>query len=93
MAENRRHVTAAADHLIASGRIAGRVPPHGCIYFPQVIGLEDTDALALELAEQHGVIVVPGRFFDAPAHIRLSFGGRPEAVQRGLDRLVAALDR
>lgn len=93
VAENRRLVTAAFDHLVSSERITGQVPAHGCITFPRVVDVAETDALARALREQHGVIVVPGRFFNAPGHIRLSFGGRPAGVQRGLERLVAALDR
>jgi len=36
--------------------------------------------------------VVPGRFFDAPRHIRLSFGCNPALLGRGLSNLSRAID-
>jgi aspartate/methionine/tyrosine aminotransferase len=36
--------------------------------------------------------VAPGRFFEAPAHFRIAFGGRPETVAGGLARIGRALD-
>lgn len=93
VAANRPLVEAFAQALRAQGAICGDVPPHGCIYFPRVNGVEDIGSLVTEMAEQRGVLVVPGHFFGAADHIRIGFGGRPEAVQRGLRRLADALAR
>jgi len=35
---------------------------------------------------------VPGRFFEAPRHIRISFGCRPSLLARGLANISRALD-
>jgi aspartate/methionine/tyrosine aminotransferase len=37
-------------------------------------------------------LVVPGRFFEAPRHIRVSFGCSPSLLSRGLLNLSRALD-
>jgi hypothetical protein len=36
--------------------------------------------------------VGPGRFFEAPAHFRVGYGGDTEKIRAGVDRLAAALD-
>jgi DNA-binding transcriptional MocR family regulator len=36
--------------------------------------------------------VVPGRFFDAPSHIRIGFSGATDRLEEGLARLGTALD-
>jgi hypothetical protein len=36
--------------------------------------------------------VGPGRFFEAPAHFRLGYGGDTEKVSGGLAHLAAALE-
>jgi aspartate/methionine/tyrosine aminotransferase len=36
---------------------------------------------------EHGTAVGPGRFFDAPAHFRIGYGGDTEKIRGGLDRL------
>jgi len=44
------------------------------------------------LLSDHDTSVVPGSFFEAPAHFRIAFGGRPETVAGGLARIGRALD-
>jgi aspartate/methionine/tyrosine aminotransferase len=51
----------------------------------------DGDELT-EAAWDAGVLVVPGRFFDAPSGVRISAGRSPEAVESGLDTLGELLD-
>lgn len=82
-----RHVEA----MQADGLIAGAVPEYGCIYFPQIIGVSDTLALAETLWTRFNLVTAPGEFFGAPGHMRLGFGGDAEALDAGLARLHEAL--
>ena len=68
------------------------VPRDATIVFPRLAGTADTTAFAARAANDHGVTVVPGRFFDAPAHVRLSVAGAEANLRGGLARLAAALD-
>jgi aspartate/methionine/tyrosine aminotransferase len=63
----------------------------GMIAFPRLLR-GDVDALCRRLREGHETTVVPGRFFGAPGHFRLSLGCAPETLEGGLERLAAALD-
>jgi aspartate/methionine/tyrosine aminotransferase len=65
-------------------------PRHGTICFPRLVR-GDVDALCARLAALGGG-VVPGRFFDAPAHFRLGMGMKTEILRGGLARLGQALD-
>ncbi|TAK18291.1 MAG: pyridoxal phosphate-dependent aminotransferase [Acidobacteria bacterium] len=67
------------------------VPLEASILFPRLRGVADTDAFARMAAERFGVTVVPGRFFGAPAHLRLSVAGPTAQLAGGLERLGAAL--
>ncbi len=90
-AANRPALEQFAAEMIAAGRLRGEVPAQGCTYFPAVCGLEDTTAWVETLEREYGVVVVPGHFFAAPGHIRVSFGGGPDNLRAGLERLRAAL--
>jgi aspartate/methionine/tyrosine aminotransferase len=50
------------------------------------------DQLCKLLREKYETSVVPGRYFDMPAHIRVGFGCDSEMLAGGLERLGAALD-
>lgn len=65
-------------------------PQHGTIVFPRLVR-GDVDALCARLTALGGG-VVPGRFFDAPAHFRLGLGVKTPVLQGGLARLAQALD-
>lgn len=80
-----------AQEMIAEGLIEGGAPPHGCMYFPRVVGVADTRALTDWLWSEHHLVVAPGEFFGLPGHVRLGFGGDAEELDRGLGRLAAAL--
>ena len=67
--------------------------PAGTVSFPRLKHAENADRLCALLAEQYETSVVPGRFFEMPAHIRLGTGGETETLRGGLERLGAALDR
>ena len=66
-------------------------PSAGTTAFPRVRGLDDTTAFVDLLIREHDTIVVPGHFFQAPQHIRIAFGGRPEMFREALSRLDRAL--
>jgi aspartate/methionine/tyrosine aminotransferase len=66
-------------------------PRGGTVVFPRVRGLEDTSALAERLLKEYDTAIVPGRFFEAPSHFRLGFGGARESLQGGLDAVGRAL--
>jgi aspartate/methionine/tyrosine aminotransferase len=65
--------------------------PAASVMFPRLVGVADADPFVQDLFERYGVAVAPGRFFDAPAHFRISLGGRSEAVEDGLRRIGDAL--
>ncbi len=82
-----RHAQAMGD----DGSILGELPPHGCMFFPKVVGAEDTLALAEELWARHRLVVAAGEYFGLPGHIRIGFGGDAGELDTGLARLRAAL--
>jgi aspartate/methionine/tyrosine aminotransferase len=68
------------------------LPKAGTVAFPRIRGVGDTSRFAERLMTERETAVVPGRFFEAPAHFRLGFGGRTDTVRGGLAALAAALD-
>lgn len=83
----RRH----AEAMAADGLILGPVPEYGCLYFPRIVGIDDTRALARDLWREDAVMVAPGEFFGLRGHIRLGFAGEAGSLDRGLSRLHEAL--
>lgn len=67
-------------------------PGGGTVAFPRLRDVVDASRFAERLMTERGTAIVPGRFFEAPAHFRLGFGGRTDAVRGGLDALAEALD-
>jgi aspartate/methionine/tyrosine aminotransferase len=66
-------------------------PALGSIMFPRVKA-ESSDRFCDLLREKYETSVVPGRFFEMPAHFRVGLGGDSETLVEGLDRLGQALD-
>lgn len=61
------------------------VPPRGgSTAFPRFVPGVDVDALAREMAEREGVLILPGSVFDHPDHFRVGFGRTdfPQALER-----------
>jgi len=85
--------TALADAFLASRKELEWVPSSGTIVFPRIRGVADAGPFVDRLMRDSRTAVVPGRFFEAPAHFRLGYGGDTEKIRQGLDRLAAALDR
>lgn len=71
--------------------VAPQAPLTSTILFPRLLGVDDASDFAASAARDHGVTVVPGRFFDAPAHIRISIAGATANLTGGLARLGDAL--
>ena len=66
-------------------------PTAGSVMFPRV-KQADSEKLCQLLREKYETSVVPGRFFEMPAHFRIGLGGDTETLTEGLRRLGAALD-
>jgi aspartate/methionine/tyrosine aminotransferase len=68
------------------------VPSSGTVVFPRLRGMADATPFAERLQREHDTAVVPGRFFQAPAHVRIGFGAETESLRIGLQRVVQGLD-
>ena len=66
-------------------------PAAGSIMFPRVTH-GNSEKLCELLREKYETSVVPGSFFEMPAHFRVGLGGDSETLTEGLRRLGAALD-
>ena len=66
-------------------------PDYGTVVFPRM-RQGTSDKLTELLRDKYETSVVPGRFFEMPAHFRLGFGGSSETLSTGLERLSTALD-
>jgi len=66
-------------------------PVFGSIMFPRVQE-QSSEKLCKLLREKYETTVVPGRFFEMPAHFRIGMGGDSESFTEGLGRLGQALD-
>lgn len=69
-------------------------PPFGSIMFPRIkLGKGATaEALCRLLREKYETSVVPGSFFEMPAHFRIGMGVDSATLAAGLERLGSALD-
>jgi aspartate/methionine/tyrosine aminotransferase len=68
------------------------VPRSGTVAFPRVVGLASTARFTERLFRERETAVVPGHFFDAPAHMRIGVSAATETLEAGLAHLAAALD-
>ena len=78
--------------LAREPRLQAFVPAGGNVVFPRLPAGLDGGDMAKHLLDRYSTLVVPGRFFEAPRHIRLSFGCRPALLARGLANVSRALD-
>ena len=67
-------------------------PEFGTVVFPRVRS-GDADRLCRVLREEFETSVVPGAFFDMPAHFRLGIPVSSEVLRQGLERLAKALNK
>jgi aspartate/methionine/tyrosine aminotransferase len=80
------------DFLRGRAELDAVLPRNSTVVFPRLRAVHDTTAFAERLLADRDTAIVPGRFFEAPAHFRLGFGGPSEVVRAGLAHLGAALD-
>ena len=73
-------------------RLVAQLPPGGTIVFARLPPGLDGETFARHLAVRHSVLVVPGRFFESPAHVRISFGCARRDLTHGLALVSRALD-
>jgi len=87
-AQNRMNLWDAMEPLLKTEILTPNIPENGCVYFPQVAGLEDTREFVRELSDKYRVYVVPGYLFGEPKAIRIGFGGKPEDFKIAAERFV-----
>ena len=66
-------------------------PEFGTVMFPRVRG-GSSEELCRVLREKYETTIVPGRFFEMPAHFRIGIAGETSTLEAGLERLGKALD-
>jgi capreomycidine synthase len=72
--------------------VAWVLPQGGVSAFPRLLQLPDVEAFCHRLAQEKSVLLVPGRCFGAPQHVRLGFGGSTTALTEGLERIGSLVD-
>jgi aspartate/methionine/tyrosine aminotransferase len=72
-------------------RLSAFIPDGGSVVFPRLPRGVDSDRLASHLLARYSTLVVPGRFFESPRHVRLSFGCDSSRLARGLKNVTRAL--
>jgi aspartate/methionine/tyrosine aminotransferase len=78
--------------LAGEERLKAVVPDGGNVVFPRLPPAIDSERLTARLVKRYSTLVVPGRFFESPRHVRISFGGKPALLARGLENISRALD-
>jgi aspartate/methionine/tyrosine aminotransferase len=73
------------------GLVSGQLPEYGCITFPRLTGISDTQSFSAWLADRHGVIVVPGELFRAPGHVRIGFALPAQELEPALSSFTRGL--
>jgi len=81
------------DFMAAQPRLEWVPPAGGSVGFPRIKGRDDASEFVKTLRTRYDTGVVPGYFFEAPAHFRVALGGRAEILEEGLLRLGEALEK
>lgn len=84
---NRKLVS---EFLGSQDKLETVIPTHGTTVFPK-LKAGDGDEFCRLLRERYETSVVPGRFFESPAHFRLGLAGDSAELEAGLERLGRAL--
>lgn len=86
-----RNLALVEGALASHPRIEWLRPAAGTTAFPRIKGVDDTSALVERLIADYDTVAVPGHYFQAPQHIRISFGGEEAMLVEALSRLDQAL--
>ena len=79
------------DFLAEQSNLSAISTPWGTTSFPRLLN-GNADAFLECLRSEFDTSAVPGRFFESPRHIRISFGCRPSLLARGLANISRAID-
>ncbi|MFH1682034.1 MAG: hypothetical protein ABIH26_15500, partial [Candidatus Eisenbacteria bacterium] len=91
LARAARTGAAVAAWMMHRPDLVGVRPDAGITAFPRLRGKRDVQALLDRARREHGVLAVPGGYFEDPRGFRLGFGIRPELLPVALERLGMAL--
>lgn len=58
--------------------------------FPK-LPVEDTATFGQRIADEHGIVAVPGEYFGRGGHVRIGLGGPPDDLAAGLEALARCL--
>lgn len=84
--QNRKMLNEVIRPLLDEGILKGELPANGCIYFPELAGINNVDGFIRKLMKKQHAYIVPGRFFGSPQHVRMGFGGNSANLKIGLER-------
>ncbi|MEU8029351.1 capreomycidine synthase [Streptomyces sp. NPDC049099] len=88
----RRNLSVLDSWMAEHDEKADWVRPHGgVVAFPRLRGVDD-EQFCDRLMREHGVLLIPGRCFGMPGHVRLGFGVPTDQLRDGLDRMSRLLD-
>ena len=65
----------------------------GTVVFPRLRQVNDASVVVDRLLKERDTAIVPGRFFQAPPHVRIGFGGPTETLRAGLQAIAETLDQ
>jgi capreomycidine synthase len=92
LAQARRNRDIVGTWLEAHAPVVdGSAAQGGVTVFPRLRRHHNTDRLCDELLDRHGVLLLPGRCFGMPSHVRLGFGGPTGVLREGLAALAEHL--
>jgi aspartate/methionine/tyrosine aminotransferase len=95
--ERNRRLLEHNHHLLAEWAAAHRnfikleTPHAGTTAFPKYLATIDSETLGRRLAEEQGVLIVPGYCFEIENHFRIGYGCATEILHAGLERIADLL--
>jgi len=91
-ARTNANLRMAAHMLAAHPRMRVALPDGGYYLFPQILGWDDDEALALHLLER-GALVSPGYFFNHAGSVRVMISclTKPDILRKGLEIFLSAI--
>jgi aspartate/methionine/tyrosine aminotransferase len=86
--------TLILDFLASRPEFAFVPPAGGTVVFPRLQDTDDATPFVERLARDHDTGIVPGSFFQSPAHVRIAFGGRRDVLEESeIDSIGERLNR